>query len=152
MSDVVHDTFTFERSYPVPPARVFAAWSDPAQKRRWFRGPDEWPQGEHSLDFRVGGRERNEGRVPGGGAFRYDAVYHEIVADRRIVLAYTMHSDDVLISVSLSTVQLIAERGGTRLVYTEQGTYLPGGDTPAMRLAGTEQIYGNLERLLRASA
>ena len=26
---VTHATFSLERSYPVPPARVFAAWSDP---------------------------------------------------------------------------------------------------------------------------
>jgi uncharacterized protein YndB with AHSA1/START domain len=33
---VTHATFTLERSYPVPPARVFAAWADPAAKARWF--------------------------------------------------------------------------------------------------------------------
>ena len=30
--NVTHATFTLERSYPVPPARVFAAWADPAAK------------------------------------------------------------------------------------------------------------------------
>ena len=33
---VTHATFSLERSYPVPPARVFTAWSDPAAKARWF--------------------------------------------------------------------------------------------------------------------
>ena len=27
---VTHASFTLERAYPVPPARVFAAWADPA--------------------------------------------------------------------------------------------------------------------------
>ena len=50
---VTHATFSLERSYPVPLARVFAAWSDPAAKARWFAtGPDSG----HELDFRVGGR------------------------------------------------------------------------------------------------
>ena len=34
--NVTHATFALERSYPVPPARVFAAWADPAAKARWF--------------------------------------------------------------------------------------------------------------------
>jgi uncharacterized protein YndB with AHSA1/START domain len=33
---VTHATFSLERIYPVPPARVFAAWADPAAKARWF--------------------------------------------------------------------------------------------------------------------
>ncbi len=33
---VTHATFRVERSYPTPPARVFAAFANPATKRRWF--------------------------------------------------------------------------------------------------------------------
>jgi uncharacterized protein YndB with AHSA1/START domain len=35
---VTHATFSLECSYPAPPARVFAAWADPAAKARWFAG------------------------------------------------------------------------------------------------------------------
>ena len=48
---VLHSTFSLERTYPVPPERVFAAWADPAAKKRWFVS-----KGEHELDFRAGGR------------------------------------------------------------------------------------------------
>jgi uncharacterized protein YndB with AHSA1/START domain len=34
--NVTHATFTLERSYPVPPGRVYAAWAEPAAKARWF--------------------------------------------------------------------------------------------------------------------
>ena len=33
---VVHSTFSVDRTYDRPPARVFAAWSDPAVKGCWF--------------------------------------------------------------------------------------------------------------------
>ena len=48
--DVTHATFTLERSYPVPPAQVFAAWADPAAKASWFT---PGPGFGHELDFRI---------------------------------------------------------------------------------------------------
>ncbi len=44
---VTHATFSLERSYPVPPAGVFAAWTDPAAKARWFAAS---PDSGHELD------------------------------------------------------------------------------------------------------
>jgi uncharacterized protein YndB with AHSA1/START domain len=58
---VTHATFTIEREYPASRARVFAAFADIEQKRRWFVGPDDWGPGEHEMDFRVGGRELSRG-------------------------------------------------------------------------------------------
>src|SRR5262245_18694575 len=102
---VTHDTMVIERTYPVPPGRVFAAWADPAVKARWFRGPDEWAAPGYELDFRVGGRERNQGGPPGGPVYTYDALYQDIVPDERIVTTDRMRMDDTLISVSVATVE-----------------------------------------------
>jgi len=33
---VNHSTFVIERHYAAAPERVFAAFADPAKKRRWF--------------------------------------------------------------------------------------------------------------------
>jgi hypothetical protein len=38
---VHHASFTIERQYPHPPARVSAAFATPRQKLRWFAGGDE---------------------------------------------------------------------------------------------------------------
>jgi uncharacterized protein YndB with AHSA1/START domain len=61
---VTHATFTVERTYDVSPARVFAAWAEPAAKARWFGDPDQGVE-EFELDFRIGGREFNRGKVEG---------------------------------------------------------------------------------------
>ena len=61
--NVTHATFTLERSYPVPPARVFAAWAEPAAKARWFT---PGPSSGHELDFRIGGRKVATGGPDGG--------------------------------------------------------------------------------------
>jgi uncharacterized protein YndB with AHSA1/START domain len=145
---VTHATFTLERTYPARPARVFAAWADPAAKQRWFNGPEEWGPDEHELDFRVGGREVSRGGPPGGPVYLYEARYYDIVPDERIVHAYEMHLDGTRISVSLATVELKPEGAGTRLVYTEQGAFLDGYDNPADRERGTADLLDALGRAL----
>jgi uncharacterized protein YndB with AHSA1/START domain len=63
---VTHSTFVLERVYAAPPARVFAAWADPAVKAQWLGGgPEEWESGEHTLAFRVGGLDKVEDREHG---------------------------------------------------------------------------------------
>ena len=149
---VTHATFTVERVYPAPPARVFAAWADPAIKSRWFVGPDEWESGRYELDFRVGGIERTSGGPSGGPVHHYEARYQDIVPNERIVSTYDMHLDGTRISVSLATVELKPEGTGTRLILTEQGAYLDGHDQPSMRQQGTgtllDQLGAELQRQL----
>ena len=131
-----HATFNIERVYAAEAKRVYLAWSDPEIKARWF-GPSGGPNAL-SLDYRVGGREFFGGEFPDGTAFSYDATFHEIVPDHRIVYSYAMDFGQTRISVSLVTVEITASgNNGTRLLYTEQGVYLDGADTPAKREQGT---------------
>ena len=143
-----HATFVIERHYPATPARVFKAWADPAAKARWFCAGGDWESTGHALDFRVGGRERLSSTAPDGVDHIYDAHYLDIVPDRRIIYAYTMYLDRTRISVSLTTVEISAAAGGTRLVFTEQGAFLDGHDNVAQREAGTREMLGSLGRSL----
>jgi uncharacterized protein YndB with AHSA1/START domain len=147
---VTHATFVIERSYPASPARVFQAFADPALKRRWF-GADEKPNTHHELEFRVGGQEINRGGPPDGPVFTYSAVYQDIVRDQRIVTTYAMDMGQARISASVATVELTPEGTGTRLVFTEQGAYLDGHDTPEQREHGTRLLLDNLGKLLERS-
>ena len=146
----VHGSFTLERVYDASPARVFKAWADPAIKARWFGGIEGWQMLERSIDFRIGGKERLSGRKGSGVVSTFDAVYHDIVPDQRIVYCYDMRLDDVRISVSLATVTLKPEGAGTRLTMTEQGVFLDDYDDGGSRERGTrillEQLGGALQR------
>jgi uncharacterized protein YndB with AHSA1/START domain len=146
---VIHATFVVERSYDASPARVFAAWADPQVKARWFASPEEWGPDEFELDFRVGGREVSRGGPNGGPVYAFEGRYQDIVADERIVYTYSMHLDQALISVSLATIELRPEGGGTRLVLTEQGAYLDGHDTAAQRQRGAGELLDALGVELR---
>ena len=141
---VTHATFVIERTYDASPARVFAAWADPAAKARWFVGPDNWDKSNHELDFRVGGEERVSGGPPGGPVHYYAARYEDIVPNERIVSTYQMHADETRISVSVATVEFTSDGDGTRLVYTEQGAFLDGHDTAAAREQGTSDLLDSL--------
>jgi uncharacterized protein YndB with AHSA1/START domain len=144
---VTHETFVIERSYQAEPARVFAAWSDPAAKRRWFSGSGEAGP-DYELDFQVGGREHNSGGSPGGPVYVYEARYREILARERIILTYDMFIDGRLMSVSLVTVEFRPQEAGTQLTYTEHCAFLEGSDTLEQRRGGTEQLMDKLQQTL----
>ena len=132
---VTHASFTLERTYPVPAARVFTAWADPAAKARWFT-PE--PGAGHELDFRIGGREVATGGPEGGPLMTFETLYRDIVPEQRIVYTSTLSAGADLMTVSLTTVEFTpGEDGGTRLVLTEQGAYLDGHEQPAWREEGT---------------
>ncbi len=143
-----HSTFVIERNYPASPARVFAAWADLNAKSQWF-GPRG--EHEHELDFREGGREHFE-VTAASAVFSYDALYEDIVQNERIVYTYNMHRDGVRMSVSVSTVELLANGAGTQLRYTEQGVFLDGEDTPQAREHGTKELLDKLGEALAQEA
>ncbi|WP_410577812.1 SRPBCC family protein [Amycolatopsis sp. lyj-108] len=141
---VKHATFTLERVYPVSPERVFAAWSDPAAKADWFTVPG----GGHSLDFRVGGQEVTTGPSDDGKRMVFEARYEDIAENERIVYAGTLSANDVLATVSVTTVLLEAEADGTRLTLIEQGAFLDGHEEPSWREQGTGDWLDKLGKTL----
>jgi len=138
---VKHGTFVVERTYAASPEKVYRAWADPIAKAKWFSKPE-------IFDFRVGGREYSEGGPPGGAIFVFDAVYQELVPEQRIVYTYTMDSEGIRISVSITTVELIEVEGGTKLIFTEQGAFFDGHDTPEIREHGTNIMLDTLGKVV----
>ena len=149
---VTHATFTIERTYDVPPARVFKAHADAAAKRRWFVEGEGWEVEEYTLDFRVGGYERSRFRFRGGPLVRNDTIYQDIVPNQRIIIAYTMTVGETCISASLATMQLEPAGAGTRLIFTEQGAYLDGYDDTAGRERGSRELLDALGKELQGAA
>jgi uncharacterized protein YndB with AHSA1/START domain len=67
----------------------------------------------------------------------FDAIYHDVVPNERLVYSYVMHLNDRKISVSLATLQLKADGGKTTLKISEQGAFLDGYDDNGSREHGT---------------
>jgi uncharacterized protein YndB with AHSA1/START domain len=135
---VVHATFHLERTYDAPVVRVWKALTDQAAKSKWFGGPpDKWELLERHMDVRVGGTERASGRWEGGVVSTFDAIYHDVIPNERLVYSYVMHLDEKKISVSLATMELKADGAKTTLRVTEQGAFLDGYDDAGSREHGT---------------
>ena len=144
----VHDTFRIERHFDAAPARVFQAFADPSAKAKWFGGPAEMKREDVSFDFREGGQESLTSVFGEGTRYGYRATYTDIVPDERIVYTYEMSLNGQRISVSVVTLEVRADAGGTDFVITEQGVYLDGLDNGAQRRQGTEDLMDALAKSL----
>ncbi|MGZ4031345.1 MAG: SRPBCC family protein [Tumebacillaceae bacterium] len=127
---VKHATFVVERTYSALPERVYNAWANPVAKAKWFSKSEVF-------EFKIGGREYSVGGPPDGPVFTFDACYQEIVPEQRIVYTYTLDQGETRISASLATVEFHRTEDGTKLVFTEQGVFFDGYDTPEVREEGT---------------
>ncbi|MDI7775164.1 SRPBCC domain-containing protein [Asticcacaulis sp. EMRT-3] len=139
----VHATFVIEKTYPKPPAHVFAAFADPALKARWYarNGLD--------MDFRVGGHERSK-TVMGddtpfpGAILTTEGLWLDIVPDARIVTGSNMAMNGRVFSSSLLTFEFAAEGDGTRLTVTHQGAFFEHADGSDMREHGWRALLDKL--------
>jgi uncharacterized protein YndB with AHSA1/START domain len=149
MSPTVHGNFTVERHYRAAPARVFAAFADPAKKKSWFAVSDSHEITAFESDFRVGGVETLHYRfgpdTPFPGAeLTNDGIYHDIVPEQRIVSSSHMSLAGRRVSVALVTIELTPEGDGTDVTCTFQGAFFEGSDGPEMRKGGWEKLFDRL--------
>lgn len=141
---ILHASFTIERTFPVPPERVFQAFADPAEKAKWWGGGD-WEKLESTFDFRTGGSETDVARSPEGMEVGFYLRYYDIVPNERLVYSYDMTNGPERASLSVATIEFEpTDDGGTRFVHTEQGTFLDGHHSPEGREEGTNGLIDQL--------
>lgn len=146
---ITNAKFVIERVLNASPARVFAAYASLEAKSAWFKAPMDIETLDRDFDFRVGGRERFHARWPSGMITDFQAVYRDIALNERIILVYDMFQNGDKLSVSLLTLEFLSEGDRTRLIHTEQGAYLTGGDEAVKgREHGTTWHIDNLAAVL----
>jgi uncharacterized protein YndB with AHSA1/START domain len=80
-------SLTLKRRLKAPPAKVFAAWIDPAQIPRWF-GPAGAEVLTTEIDARKGGRFHITFTTPDGEDHDISGTYLEFVPERKLVFTW----------------------------------------------------------------
>ena len=90
---VTRPSLTLKRRLNAAPAKVYAAWTDPAKIARWF-GPSEVVAGSvrADIDARVGGRYRVSFKMQDGEHHEVAGVYREMVPNRKLTFSWAWHS------------------------------------------------------------
>lgn len=78
---------TLVRRIKAPPARIWAAITQPEQMIRWW-GPDAGPTLRAEADVRPGGRFSIVFRTLDGGEHNPTGVYREVAPDRKLVFTW----------------------------------------------------------------
>jgi uncharacterized protein YndB with AHSA1/START domain len=106
-------SLTLKRRLNAPPAKVYAAWTDPQKIAGWF-GPSQVKAGsvQAEIDARSGGRFRISFSSD-DEYYEVGGVYREVVPNERLVFSWAWHSTPE--RESLVTVSLKPDGGGTLL-------------------------------------
>ena len=145
-----HGTATLEKGLSASPARVFAAWADPDQRKVWGSPSDEIDMRIDAADFTVGGEDVTTCLAGGEAVAVVRGRYHDIVPDKRIVYTEIISSMDALEGACLVTAEFLAEGAGTRLVVTLQTVALDGSTLLEEAQEGWGSALIRLEELLQA--
>lgn len=105
-------SLTLKRRLKAPPAKVFAAWTDPKKIVAWF-GPKQTIPGSvrAQLDVRTGGRYQMNFTTEDGESHQVGGVYREVVPHSRLVFTWAWQSTPE--RESLVTLTLAPDGDGT---------------------------------------
>jgi len=148
---VIHATFVVQKTYPKPVTRVFAAFSDPAKKRRWYAERAGNSVETFEMEFRPGGSETLAYRMGAaspmpGALITNQEIFLEIVEGKRIVTASAMAFEGQRFSASLVTLEFLESTTGTDLICTHQNAFFEGADGPERREKGWQDLLARLDQ------
>jgi uncharacterized protein YndB with AHSA1/START domain len=142
----VKPSLTVKRRLKAPPAKVFAAWTDPEKIMRWM-GPGEIVAQRVDAAPPGGGRDPHEMRKPSGEAHNVGGVYREIIPNEKLVFTWSWDpapGDEP--RESLVTVLLKPDDGGTLLTVIHER--LPDEEARAGHEGGWNGALDKLEKLV----
>lgn len=140
------------RTFLVPRAWVFKAWTSAEHIRRWFC-PAGFSVPQAEIDFRVGGVFNVCMRSPEGQDYWTRGHYTEIVPDARLVIEMSAVDDQGKPLFHAHTVATFTDaQGGTRLEVTQRYTVLVPSVAEAMLRGAPQGWEQTLDRLAREAA
>lgn len=123
-----HSTMVLGHTFNAPVGRVFTAFSDPVERGRWCARGAVASVVFDELDFRIGGRDVFRFGQNSILQFQGQALYHDIVAERRIVSTETIDLRQTRLSVAVITVEFEPIGTCTKFRLTRQSVSFDGAE------------------------
>jgi glutathione S-transferase len=142
------ETFSLEikRFIKASRDRVYAAWTDPVQLKKWF-GPENVKTRDLIADVRVGGQFRWDLTDPEGKEVTIAGEYRELQAGKKIVFTWRLEQDeDWKNHSSVVTVEFFDREGGTEVCLTQEK--LPNEASRDDHTQGWNSVLDKLENFL----
>ena len=111
-------TLIVRRTIRASAARLFEAWTQPAQLKQWW-GPESVECVDAQVDLRVGGRYRIANRFPDGKILWIAGQFEVIEAPDRLV--YTWALEPLSGAAERVTVRFVAQGQATEVIVTHEG-------------------------------
>jgi len=133
-----------KRFINAPRARVYAAWTDPAQFKQWW-GPEGVQTRNFTSDACVGGKYRWDLLNQEGEEMTVFGEYRELVPGKKIVFTWQWDDDEAWKNVSsVVTVELVDRDGGTELRLIHEK--LPSEESRDRHNEGWTSVLDKLEK------
>lgn len=144
--NAIAERLVVKRSFKSPIERVFAAWTDAEQIKRWF-APGDMTVPMAEADVRVGGRYRIQMSESGDDCEFHTTggVYREVIPNRRLVFTWQWEGSDLETMVTLEFKSLSAKK--TELTLIHEG--FDSEDTRDKHGQGWEGCLAKLESFLQ---
>jgi uncharacterized protein YndB with AHSA1/START domain len=133
-----------KRFINAPRARVYAAWTDPAQLKEWW-GPESVRTRNFVAEARVGGKYRWDLINQEDEEMSVFGEYRELVPEKKIVFTWKWDDDEIWENhESIVTVELSDRDGGTELLLKHE--QLPSEESRDRHNDGWNSVLDRLEK------
>jgi uncharacterized protein YndB with AHSA1/START domain len=137
-------SLAIKRFINAPRERVYRAWTDPEQLKRWF-GPENVRTINLTADVRVGGKYRWDLLKENGEEWACLGEYLELVPGKKIIFTWKWDDDDDWKPHnSVVTIELADRDGGTELLLTHE--QLPSEKSRDRHNEGWNSVLDRLEK------
>ncbi|MFQ5912546.1 MAG: SRPBCC domain-containing protein [Nitrospinota bacterium] len=135
-----------QRTFKLPRERVFRAWTDAEEMKKWFAPSDDFTIPAAEVDLRVGGKYRIAMKSPDGNMNVAVGTYKEVRPPEKLAFTWTWAEGGMDVGESLVTVEFRERGGETEVSLTHE--LLPTDEARQAHSEGWNGCLGRLETSL----
>lgn len=138
-------TLRLARTFAAPRQKVFRAWTDPEELKKWW-GPPGYDTPSAEVDLRSGGKYRvGMRKLPDGPVFYLTGTYREVQPPERLVYTWRWEAEPEY-GETLVTVEFHERGGSTEMLLTHE--LFPSEKMRDDHEQGWSRSFDKLEKIL----